>query len=320
MKPARPLLATAWMAGALAIAAAAPVFAQVPPGCAALCAVTCVKPISIPDRWDDVTAIPGYTGAVSRQPNWRNNGRLDLEAFSDVNANGFWDPGEPFTDGNANGVWDHEAYHPLNTGYIAAPNPANVLAPAGDLGLELTLHTGSPGDAPSPGQYFSIDFPALNRGTPMGGNESYLENFADCTASPIGPGDNCQTEPGILTGPTNQLMRGLMAQDPNAYWDPITGQVAGSEFPPGMSPRIIRFPAHDPRHPIADASHSVQVTKVLAFFMEEMTGPAEVRGRLMQATGLGTTCGGGSGNAGFVVSCATPATPTTWGSLKSQYR
>jgi hypothetical protein len=263
-----------------------------------------VKPISIPDRWDDVTAIPGYAGAISRQPNWRNNAHYDFESFSDLNANRIWDPGEPFTDGNVNGVWDHEAYHPLNTGYIAAPNPANILAPAGDLGLDLTLHAGSPGDAPVPGQYLAIDFPALNRGTPIAGGPEYQENFANCAPSPVGPGDNCQTEPSAMGGPTNQLMRDLMGSVRVLGSDYGTGSWTTS---PEMSPRIIRLPRMTSRTDLKRVNYaSDQSARVLHGGNDRA---AEVRGRLM---------GNRGGNHAATVWAmrvsslrAPPATPTT---------
>lgn len=315
-----PLSAAAGIAGALAILAAAPVFAQVPPGCSELCAVSCIKPISIPDRWDDVTPIAGYDGSVPKRPNWRNNGKFDQEPFTDANSNGVYDSGETFSDQNGNGVFDAEAYDPLNTGYIADANPSNPLAPGGDAGLVLTLHLGSPGNAPAPGQYLTIDLPAINRGAPVAGSEPYRENFAQCNPSLVGPGDACQTEPGGLSGATNFAFHDLIAQDPDAYWDPVSKSVAGSAFGPDASPRILRFPIHDPRVALASGMTGLVVTKVVAFFMEAIAGSAAVQGRLMRASGEGEICSGGNSNAGFIVACATPATPTSWGRVKDIYR
>ena len=123
-----------------------------------------------------------------------------------------------------------------------------------------------------------------------------------------------------MSGPANQEMRDLIAQDPNAYWDPATSSVQGSVFPPGESPRILRIPKHDPRIPLAWGGNRLVVTGVLAFFMEQMTGSAAVQGRLLRANGLGETCAGGSTNGGFVIACATPAAKTTWGRIKGAYR
>lgn len=64
--------------------------------CAALCAVSCLKPWSIPDRWDDTTPIPGYD--VGRNA-WVNNEQWDREEFIDQNENGRWDAGEPVDPG-----------------------------------------------------------------------------------------------------------------------------------------------------------------------------------------------------------------------------
>jgi hypothetical protein len=127
-------------------------------------------------------------------------------------------------------------------------------------------------------------------------------------------------EPGLMTSPTNQILHDLLAQDPGAYWDPVTLQVAGSAFPAGASPRILRIPVHDPRIAVASGSAAVVVTKIAAFFMEQITGFAEVQGRFLRASGDGIVCAGGVPNAGFVITCATPARTTTWGHMKGLYR
>jgi len=306
---ARSLFTSAGIAGALAVLAAAPVFAQ---GCPPLCLVSCLKPIAFADRWDDVTPIAGYTGG-GKKPNWQNNGRWDAEAFTDSNANGLWDPGEDYTDGNANAIYDAEAYHSLLTGYIPLPYPGNLLAPDGDLGLQITLQPGSP-SIPAPGQYVAIDFPALNRGTPVSGSAEYSNNWATCNPAIIGGGDVCQIEPGGMLGPTNQAMRDIIALDPGAYWDPGTSTVLGSAF--GQSPRIIMIPLTDPRVPMTRGTAAI--TKVIAFFMEQMVGNAAVQGRLTTALGSGQSCA--TAGDGFVLECPTSATPMTWGRVKGIYR
>src|SRR5258705_13464392 len=65
-------------------------------GCLPVCQTNCLKPFAIADRWDDRSTIAGHE-------DWRGNGRWDQEAFSDLNGNGLWDPGEQFEDANANG-------------------------------------------------------------------------------------------------------------------------------------------------------------------------------------------------------------------------
>ena len=280
------------------------VHAKATAACGATCGVTCVKPWSLPDRWDDVTPVAGYTGGTvngKKMPNWRGNNEWDSEydAGGDTNNNGLWDPGEAYTDGNGNGQYDAEAYNPLLTGYIPDPYPGNLLSPGGDLGLELTLKSDND-SKPTPGQYQAVDLPPVNRGTPITGGAEYERNIAACNAAEVWPGDWLQLEPGNMVGPTNQGMRDLIAQDPDAYWDPITQSVQDSKFT--ISPRIVLVPIHDPRIPIAGGRNTVQVTKVAAFFMEQMEGNAEVRGRFLKVRNPGTPCAAGGGGGGGLTS------------------
>jgi hypothetical protein len=274
--------------------------------------VSCAKPISIPDRWDDVTPTPGYDGSAPKRPHWDHNGQLDSESFTDANGNGLWDVGEPFTDSNGNGIYDHEIYDPLTTGYRAGPSP---LSPSGDAGASIAL---APNNASisTAGMYYSIDYPPENRGTPITGGDEYRNLWSTCNPGLVGAGDRCQPEPGNMVGPTNQAMRDLIAQDPDAYWDPTTLTVQGSAF--SQSPRVILFPVHDPRIPLTGSAPRLIITKVVALFMEQMIGSAMVQGRFIRALGSGQSCG--VPGDGFVVECPTAATPTSWGRIKGTYR
>jgi len=210
--------------------------------CGATCGVTCVKPWSIPDRWDDITKIAGYTGGTvngKKMDNWQGDGRWNGEELTtDVNDNGIYDPGDSFVDGNGNGKYDAEAYNQMLTGYIPDPYPGNFLSPSGDLGLELVLKSGSPSDTkpPAPGEFWPVDLPPINRGTPVPGGSQYRDNIGTCNAANVWPGDWLATENGNMVGPTNQGMRDLIAQDPDAYWDSVTQSVQGSKFE--ISPRM----------------------------------------------------------------------------------
>ena len=75
----------------------------------------------------------------------------------------------------------------------------------------------------------------------------------------------------------------------DAAWDDATQSVINSNF--AVSPRIVLIPIHDPKIPIHSGRTSkVQVIKVAAFFMERMTGPAEVRGRFLKVRAPGAPC------------------------------
>src|SRR4051812_2321426 len=93
----------------LSLALTAPAPALADPSCFGLCSVDCVKPISIPDRWDD-NSVPGATG-------WANNGVWDSEKFTDANGNEIYDLGEPFVDGSS--AWWRGGAGPLDGKYSA---------------------------------------------------------------------------------------------------------------------------------------------------------------------------------------------------------
>ena len=272
--------------------------------CGGTCSVSCVKPWSIPDRWDNVTGIPGYMGekiGKKLRPDWRAEPQWNCEAFTDTDNSGKWEVGESYIDDNQNGKYDAEEYSPTLTGYGPDPVPGNFLMDLdgmpGDLGLELVLHPVQGGSAtPEPGQYYSVDLPPVNKGTPIPGADQYRWNIAECNPVAIEAGDWLQLDPGAMVGPTNQGMQKLIEKDPNAEWDPATQSVIGSDF--AVSPRIVLIPIHDPRIPIKSGRNDVQVTKVAAFFMERMTGASEVRGRFLKVRAAGAPCVAGQ-TSGF---------------------
>src|SRR5262249_31481446 len=152
------------------------------PACFGLCSMDCVKPISIPDRWDD--------SSVPTAPGWSNDHQWDSEKFTDTNGNGIYDPGEPFVDGSSaytksagptpNGQYDAEYYDRLNTGYVAVK----------DLGLEITLKMGAPIGATVGTQYYPLDIPSGS------GSAGYSWNWANCTPILVSIADRLVTENG----------------------------------------------------------------------------------------------------------------------------
>jgi hypothetical protein len=259
-------------------------------------AASCLAPITIADRWDDVTAVAGYTGGSRKTPDWRNDGVWDHEAFTDQNGNGVYDAGEPFIDANANGRFDAELYGPVLTGYLPAPDPANVISPSGDLGLQLTLAPAAAGDE-SPGRYVSLQ--------------------VDCDGNVSG----AERATGRDLRTIDLLLRDLIASDPGASWDEATNTIVGSAFPDG-SPRVMLLPLYDPRTPLAGAHGTVQLTKILGAFVEAMVakGSAAVRVVPVPAPAPGSIATGVSAAAGSSAPAASVPAKATWGELKASYR
>jgi hypothetical protein len=235
------------------------------------CTLSCFKPWSIPDRWDDYGR-PGY-------PEWAGNGAWDSERFDDYDRNLLYDPGEPFTDGNGDGQYTSEYYHPLLTGYIASK----------DLGELLVLKPGSPDAAPVPGVYYAVDFLPRGRHGPEG--DLYERAIAECWYSPVGPGDWFELRSGNLAGPTAKGVGDLIARDPGAYWDPVTYSIQGSAYT--VSPRRAFLCLHDPRVSGGSGRSSVRIIKIVAMFIEGIGPTGDLTARFMRVQVPGGACPAG---------------------------
>ena len=234
-----------------------------------VCATDCVKPWSIPDRWQDLDG----------------DGTFDYgDPYTDVNDNGQWDLGEPYDDENGDGQYTpDEPYDPMSTGYL----------PPADVGIRLELKSGSPHDTIVPSFFYAVCLPPLHspEGPPQNGGAVYEWNIANCNQTIVGVGDSLEVEPGNMQGPTNHGVNDLIAQDPDAYWDPATQTVQGSNF--GTSPRVVKIAFFDPRFTPKSGRNYVIVTKMSGLFIEGLGQQNSVIGVFMGLGTQGQPCEGG---------------------------
>lgn len=186
-----------------------------------------------------------------------------------------WVVTDKWVDTNGNGEFDDgiDLYDPVTTGY-QYPR---------DNGLEVTLKIGEAKLTPS--FYNPVDFPPLNRGTPVTGGDQYRENIDTCGPdSFVAVGDQLQDEPGAKVGPTQQGVQALIDQDPTAFWD---SSCNCANSPKGInSPRLIRIAFFDPRLPVDPGRNYVTVIKVGGFFLDHIQGK-DVIGRFTQVAAFG---------------------------------
>jgi hypothetical protein len=209
-----------------------------------VCGSRCLRPWSVPDRWDD------------------------------ADQNGMYDEGE--------------LYDPDATGYSAAT----------DVGTTIILKVGNPHQTIAPGQYYPVNYPPLDHPTdnPLTGGDWYRQWMVECEPYVIEPGDRLQLEPGNMVGPTAQGVGDIIASDPGAYWDSATQSVMGSAY--GLSPRIGLIPFFDPTQPPTSGRNWVTVSKIGAFFIEDLGNGGDVIARFIQVTIAGEPCtGAGVGNS-----------------------
>jgi hypothetical protein len=191
----------------------------------------------------------------------------------------------------------------MNTANITAAAVAEIasLGGTGDLkpwaipDLEYTLgdpvtlkagELGAPGT--SSGFFYPVDFPPLNRGTPVGGAQAYGENILYGAQDEVFVGDELLVEPGNMIGPTAHATHELISQDPNAYWGGES--VDGSAYPGFSSPRIIKIPFYDPNLAPDSGRNTIIIVRLGAFFIEGFRG-RNLIGRFIEITTPGTSGG-----------------------------
>jgi hypothetical protein len=219
----------------------------------------CLKPWAVPDKWVERYPVAGPWLPTSR-------------------FNKYYDQG------NQTG-----APLPNPDLYVAptATDPGTGFTLATDYGTELLLKSGNPQQATSPGWFYPVQL------TEPGGDE-YRENIAGCAGVVWGIGDMLPVEPGNMIGPTAQGVRDLIAQDPNARWNPNTrrveGSCAGTSACPNMShsPRIVAIPIFDTAA-YEDGRQSgritIRIVNILGFFIEDLVGN-DVRGVLVNTPAI----------------------------------
>ena len=218
----------------------------------------CVKPWAMPDKW-----IEYNPAATTWDPNDIFN-RYSSQGALLAPADYYQPPGP--------GAMNNDA----GTGFTSR----SVGVGGSDYGLQITLKPGNPGNAIGPGFFF----PVVVEPDCTGGN-CYSDAIAQCSPHLWGPHDEITIEPGNMIGPTNHGVDLLVAQDPNASWNPSTNQIEGgcqANNTCTKSPRLVAIPVFDVDEYDAGRASGRQtlvITKILGFFIEGMNGN-DVIGRL----------------------------------------
>jgi len=153
-------------------------------------AMTCVKPFTIPDKWDE-----------RQTPPWTEEDTYDA----------FDNKGAPLANPDIYIPADQPGY----TGYNQESNRGARLVIRAATGNNITVSF-----------YYSL---AMGKPVITGGDE-YRWNIANCNTTHYYWKDPLTQEPGAMEGPTIQGADDLIARDPGAYWDDSTNRVKGSAF------------------------------------------------------------------------------------------
>jgi Flp pilus assembly protein TadG len=222
---------------------------------------TCVMPLTVPDKWIEKQC-------ASPPCAWAPTNRFDLY------------------DAIGNPLANPDVYIPPGQSGTTGYNPHT------DKGLELVLKSNNESKV-APSMYNPWDLPGS-----VGGSD-YRDNIINCNPNIVKIGDDMTPENGNMTGPTKQGTDGLIAKDPNAYWDTACKCVKGSAF--ATSPRIRIVPLYNPvlyaqGKQSGKSQPHLQVVNYLGFFIERITGGGEVTGRITPI--LGRISGKGAASTG----------------------
>jgi Bacterial Ig-like domain (group 3)/MBG domain (YGX type) len=182
--------------------------------------------------------------------------------------------------------------------------------------------------SPNPDVYLTGFQPSTDHGTPMelvlyqgnftgraalpvrtgeAGGAAFRLDILTCSGYLFSIGDSLPLATGSLVGVFNAAMNELIAQDPNAFWDPGAnggkGGVSNSAY--AQSPRVIALPVFAPDSYASTATtSSLTVVKIVGFFVSQQTTEG-VQGFLTGWSQLTTT--------------AVSARPGEWAALSASF-
>ena len=210
-------------------------------------AMTCVKPFTIPDKWDERQTAP-------------------------------WDGDDTYDAFNNQGVplANPDIYIPANqpgyTGYNQERERGQRLEIRARSGNNITVSF-----------YFSL---ALGK-PPITGGAAYDDNIANCNKTIYHWDDPLTQEPGAMNGPTISGAELLIAKDPSAYWDAATNKVKGSSYAhsPRVFPIPLYDPPFYDEGKRNGRNADLKTANWIGFFLEEIQGNG-LWGRIIPISGI----------------------------------
>ena len=220
----------------------------------------CLLPFTIPDKWIEQQC------SVETCP---------------------WAPSDSFNLFASQGNHDNAGAPLPNPDIYVPPGQTGATGynPATDVGIQLVLKPSSQNEV-SPSFYNAWDISGIT------GANAYSNNIGTCNSAYSNFLDNMLPETGNMVGPTQQGVNALIAQDPNAVWDPTCnnnkGCVSGSAY--RISPRVRALPVYNPIL-YAQDQHSgkswpqLQLVNYIGFFIENLGPGGAVTGRICPIVG-----------------------------------
>lgn len=189
-----------------------------------------------------------------------------------------------WVDANDDGLYDEDD----GDFYIPWPEENFTGYHSGDIGEEILIKPFQ-GD----GSQMNASWYYPWRPPGQSGAADYRENIMNCVDEELVYefGDEVDTEPGNMAGPTRQGFEDLIDQDPDAHWDSGNQCVTRGDRCIFDSPRIRPAPMFDPREAPDPGSQPFTFRNFSNVFVERVEGKGNVYVRFL---GLAGVPGGGS--------------------------
>jgi len=222
---------------------------------------SCVKPVAIPDMWDNRAHI------VKGKETEDLNGNKALD-YNDKNGNNVWDEGEtePWTFDPGLG----DGYDQTTTGYGTTSRDNFGVGDqhkAQDYGRQIFLMSLSSKDGPISSFYYAWGKTK---------NDNSASKLADritsteCETAELNT--NYEALNGANTGPVDDAWNELIDQDPSATWDGATNQVTGSTAGSNWlaeSPRVIIVGLYNPaQYGGCPSCNTIQLNNLAKVFVD----------------------------------------------------
>jgi hypothetical protein len=205
----------------------------------------CVKPVAIPDIWDNhahVTGGGGKKGGTGSESEDLNGNHI--WDYNDANHNGLWEEGEaePWTfdpslgDAYSSSVGYGSTYrNPYGTGSAVKTN---------DYGRQIMLTTFSPKDASVSSMYYS-----WGHTTDQTNADSIAAAIRGERCEEAALNTNYRAANGGKIGPLQSAWADLIAKDGSARWDDVSNTVTNSSYGANWqteSPRTVVVALYNP--------------------------------------------------------------------------
>lgn len=243
-------------------------------------AARCLKPIALPDMWEDADQDDG-DNVWEEGENWEFGS----------------DPGDYYQRWDGPGDADGTSA----TGY-GSDHRSDL---DGDYGRMIQIKATDPQSEFNfePGIFFPWRLPPDPNaeecdkgggGSNDAGAATYRQNICSCNQSKIELDTPYEVQPGNMVGPTYQGVSELISEDPDVYWrDDANGGAGGpvrpdADSPTGWvdvgmaSPRVVKIALFDPTQITASGMQTITFNNFALMFLEAQANPqAPVRARFM---------------------------------------